>query len=143
MASTADSIEWKELQGELQALAQSAKAFNVHVFDIWDNCWCAARGFNEMPRPDLVDFIRAAESQARVALQRGGSLNDSFSSRMGHVFIRTYGSCYILLLRFSAPADTVQVRSAVGAALPRIEALTLRLPPSGGPGTLPHEAAKH
>ncbi len=122
-------------------MAGTAKAFNAYVLDAWDNVWCAARGFNNLPRDELVDFVHHAAQRAGISLARGGHLDTSLSDRMGHAYLCSYASCYVLLLRFSGSFDVANVRNAVRAALPRLEALTLRLPPDGGPGSSDGEAA--
>jgi hypothetical protein len=135
------SSEWEELRAELEAITGASSCFNAYVFDVWDNFWCAARGFTDTPRDDLADFQHAAATRAGVTLNRGGKLDTSLSGRMGHAYLLTYGSCYVLLLRFSGPFDVAKTREAVREALPRLEALTLRLPPPDGPGADGSEAA--
>jgi hypothetical protein len=136
-----DSPEWQALQRELEAVAREAKAFNAYVFDAWDKLLCSAHGFSEMPRQDLLDLIRAGIGRAGKPLQRGGTL-DTCVTRPGHAYLKTYGSCYVVLVRYPGPFNEKLTRSSVADALPRIEALTLRLPPSGGPGSHPGEASK-
>lgn len=136
-----DSAEWQDLQRELETVAREAKAFNAYVFDAWDKMWCAVRGFNEMPREDLVDLIRAGIGRSGTPLQRGGTL-DTCVRRPAYAYLKTYGSCYVLLLRYGGPFDMKTTRAAVSGALSKIEALTLRLPPSGGPGSHAGEASK-
>ena len=137
-----DSPEWQDLQRELEALARDAKCFNAYVFDAWENPWCAAHSFTEVAREDLLDLVRAGTARARAPLHRGGVLDSCLSGRMGHAYLKTYASCYVLVLRFSGPFDEQKTRAAVSLALPRLEALTVRLPPSGGPGSRGQEAAK-
>jgi hypothetical protein len=40
------SPEWEDLRAELEAMVGAASCFNAYVFDVWDNFWCAARGFS-------------------------------------------------------------------------------------------------
>jgi len=141
VTTLAASSELKELELELGELVKTTKAFNAHVFDAWDNLWCSARGNRQMRRDDLADIVHAAIARAqKPPLARGSTLDMSLSGRMGHAFLKTFGSCYVLLLRFSGPFDEGEVRSAVALSLPRVELLTLRLPPSGGPGSDGSEA---
>jgi hypothetical protein len=135
------SPEWEELRLELEAVAAASSCFNAYVLDAWDNFWCAARGFTEAPREDLADLVHAAATRKGVTLTRGGKLDTSLSGRTGHAYLRSYGSCYVLLLRFSGPFDVNKTREAVLDALPRLEALTIRLPPPDGPGADGSEAA--
>jgi hypothetical protein len=142
MSALTESVEWQELRRELEVVAKAVRAFNVYVLDAWDHMWCAAHGFSEAPREDLVKLVEAGVARGRTPLARGGQLDIAMSDRQGHRYLRTYGSCYVLLIRFSAAFDAVAVRASVGATLPRLEALTLRLPISGGPGGSGHEAAQ-
>ena len=137
----AQSAEWDELQRELEAVAVAAHAFNAYVFDVWDNLWCAAHGFSDVPREDVAKLIHAAAARRGVSLVRGGKLDTCISEFVGYVYLRTYGSCYVLLLRFPGPFDQDKARGAVTEALQRLEALTLRLPPPDGPGSDGNEAA--
>jgi len=141
MSALTESVEWQELQRELELVAKSLGAFNVYVLDAWDNMWCAARGFSEEPRDDLVRLVEAGVARGRTPLARGGHLDIAMSDRMGHRYLRTYGSCYVLLARFSGAFDVATVRASIGATLSRLEAMTLRLPISGGPGGSGNEAA--
>ncbi len=137
----AQSAEWQELQRELEAIAGAAHAFNAYVFDVWDNLWCTAHGYDEAPREELALLIHAAATRKGVSLVRGGKLDTAFSQFSGFIYLRTYGSCYVLLLRFPGPFDHDRAQQAVTEALQRLEALTLRLPPPDGPGSDGTEAA--
>ena len=140
--ATDDSPEWRELQAALESVSSKARAFNAYVFDAWGKLWCAAHGFSEMPRDDLFDLIRTAVARSGTPLQRGGALDTCLSGRTGHAYLKTFGSCYVLQLRYAGPFDQKSACAAVAKALPVIEALTLRLPPSGGPGGHASEASK-
>lgn len=135
------SPEWEELRAELETVVGASSCFNAYVFDAWDNFWCAAHSFMEARGEDLVHLIHAAAARERVTLTRGGKLDTAISGRLGHAYLRTYGSCYIVFLRFSGPFDVNETRTVVRAALPRLEALTMRLPPPDGPGADGGEAA--
>jgi len=137
-----DTPEWQALQRELVGVSRAAHAFNAYVVDAWDNLRCAAHDFSEKPRDDLVDLILEALGKDGTPLTRGGKLDACLDGRAGHAYLKTFGSCYVLLLRYPGPFDQKVARAAVSAALPAIEALTLRLPPSGGPDSHGTEAAK-
>jgi hypothetical protein len=123
-SALSESVEWQELQRELELVAKALRAFNVYVLDAWGNAWCAAHGFSEMPRDDLVRLVDAGVARGRTPLARGGQLDIATSDKMGHRYLRTYGSCYVLLVRFSAPCDVTAVRASIEPALLRLEALT-------------------
>jgi hypothetical protein len=137
-----DSSEWQDLRAALESVSSKARAFSAYVFDAWGKLCCAAHGFSEMPRDDLFDLIRAAVARSGTPLQRGGALDSCLSGRTGHAYLKTFGSCYVLELRYAGPFDHKSARAAVAEALPAIEALTLRLPPPGRPGGHASEASK-
>jgi hypothetical protein len=109
------------------------------VLDAWDTVWCSARG-STGKRGDLGDFVRLAAARKGVPLIRGGKFDTSLSGRMGDAYLKSFGSCYAVLLRFSGPFDNVKVRAIVASAINQIETLTLKLPPPDGPGSGGNEA---
>lgn len=125
--------EWEHLQAELADLVLGAEAFNAYVFDVWNNFWCAAHSYAYAPDEELARLIQLVAKERHVALTHGGHLDTALSVPDAHLFVKTYGSCYVLLLRFAGDFSVEQVRSRVHAAIPRIEALTLLLPPPDGP----------
>jgi hypothetical protein len=135
------SSEWEELRVELDALANAAVAFNAYVVDAWGIVWCAARYFESVYPEDLADLVRLAEARRHVRVTHGGKLDAVLSGSKGHAYLRTYASCYVVLLRYAGPFDEPKARDVVSAALPRLEAITLRLPPPEGPGSSGNEAA--
>jgi hypothetical protein len=141
MSMLTDSDQWEALRRELESVAQRAKAFNAYVFDAWDNQWCAARGFSDVPRDDLVDIVHTAIGR-RTPLRRGGTLDTVVSGRTGHAYLKSFGSCYVLLLRYAGGFDDDLTRTVVMDELARIEALTMALPSPDGPGSDATDAAK-
>jgi hypothetical protein len=134
------SYEWGELRRELEVVARAAAAFNAYVVDAWGVAWCAASHFEHIWPEDLAELVRLAEECRRVPVARGGKLDLALSGPKGHAYLRTYASCYVVVLRYAGPFDEAKAREAVSAALPRIESLTLRLPPPDGPGSSGNEA---
>lgn len=132
MALGPDVPEWLELRGQLLALTESSGAHNSYVLDAWANVWCAARGFDW---PGAVGVAQVVVAGLRPALQRGGRVDRALHRREGHGYVRSFAAVYLLLLRFSGPYAVAPVRQAIAEALPRIEALTLALPPPEGPGS--------
>ncbi len=125
--------EWENLRVELAALVQGAEAFNAYVFDVWNNFWCAAHSYAYAPDEELAHLIQLVAKERHVALTHGGHLDTALSSSSAHAYVKTYGSCYVLLLRFAGDFDEDRVRARVHAELTRLEALTLLLPPPEGP----------
>jgi hypothetical protein len=141
MSMLTDSEQWEALRRELESVAQRAKAFNAYVFDAWDKQWCAARGFSDAPRDDLVNIVHTAIGGS-TPLRRGGALDTVVSGRAGHAYLKSFGSCYILLLRYAGGFDDHLTRAVVMDQIARIEALTMALPPPDGPGFDAADAAK-
>lgn len=139
-SSASASREWEALQRELDQVANAVDAYNAYVLDAWDNLWCSARHFDLVYNEDLVAIVRAATAPKGVPLTHGAKLDTCLPAPKGHSYLRTYGSCYVVVLRFGGTFDETKTREVVTAALPRIEALTLRLPPPNGPGTGSNEA---
>jgi hypothetical protein len=135
------SPEWEKLRSELERLMHASRAFNAYVLDAWDNVWCSAHGYADTVHEDLTELVHDAARHRGISLTRGGKLDTYFSGRAGHAYLRTYGSCYVLLLRFSGPFDHANAREITTEHLPRLEALTLALPPPDGPGSDGSEAA--
>lgn len=127
-----------ELRRVLSDLRAVAGAHGAYVLDCWGNFWCW------VPPADVYKAVVARVTLERVAQlerspQRGGRLDRILSGRDGDALLRSFAGIYILYLRFAAPFDRDAVRQHVAAALPAVEALTLALPPSGGPGRGPAE----
>ena len=134
------SPEWEELRKALEALADATGAFNAYVLDAWDYLFCAARWFEHVYADDLAAVVRAAVARNGIPLQRGGKLDLTILHQNCPTYLRTYGSCYVLVLRFAAPFEEGEVRQRVAAVLPRLELLTISLPPPDGPGSAGNEA---
>ncbi len=128
-------ISWIMLAVELTSLCETTGAHNAYVMDAWSNCWCAAHSYEDCPSESLLELCAEALGRLPKPLQRGGKLDAVIDWASGHAYFRSYAGVYILALRFSGPFDHGEVHAAVSLALPRIEELTLALPPPGGPGT--------
>jgi len=136
-----DTLEWRALRDELEAISARTHAFNAYVFDAWDNLWCSAHSFESVASDDLLGFVHRMLARSHVSLVRGGVLDDCVSDSRGYVYVRSYASCYVLVLRFSSRPECSLARAVVEAELDKLEALTLKLPPSDGPGTSGAESA--
>ena len=125
-----DAPEWLALQERLVSLTTFAAAHNAYVVDAWLNIWCSAHSFDGSEEAIAMDLTRTALGTLRPSLQRGGRLDRT----LPRMYMRSYAGVYVLVLRFPGEFDRHAVQSAVVAALPAIEALTLALPPPDGPG---------
>lgn len=62
-------------------------------------------------------------------LSRGGKISGAMPTLAGHSFFRSFAGIYLLGAWFAQPFAEASIRALVKRALPRIEALTLALPP--------------
>jgi hypothetical protein len=88
-------------------------------------------------RQQEVDFLtKNALAALKTPLSRGGRLDRALiPSREDYGLFRTFSGVYVLLLRSLVPVDGASWPGAITEALPRIQALTLALPPPDGPGS--------
>jgi len=138
VADIEEHPSWLALREELGGITAATGAANAYVLDAWGNLWCSARS---VPENILQFAVRIAEFIVRTTkppITRGGKLDQSVPTQ-GAVagYIRSFSGVYILLVLSETRMDrgTIQVlRAIITRALPRIEALTLSLPPPDGPG---------
>jgi hypothetical protein len=138
------SPEWLALSAELVALSGATHAHNAYVADATGMSWCAAHDFSEQLPQSVADLLAWRLDQLPKPLPKGGVL-DAAVSRVtgtpgGHAYFASFAGVYVLVLRFAGPFDVDNVRTLVGTALPRLEALTLALPPPEGPDHDAHQA---
>jgi len=137
-----DSREWFELRKALEALASTTDASNAYVLDAWDRTWCFARSPKRACSGDLAAVVHAAVARRGTPLRRCGKLDVFVADVGGYAYLRTYGSCYVVMVTFAAAFDDVRIRDAVTAALPRLELLTTSIPPPDGPWSGGNEAVR-
>ncbi len=119
------------LAAALATLAKECGAQNAHVLDAWANLWCSADAYDG-PGGDLAIGLTDAQlKKLRLPLNRGGRLHCATATD----YFRSFAGIYVVNLHFAGPFDADAVLTATDAALPRIEALTLLLPPPEGPGS--------
>jgi hypothetical protein len=150
---------WKKLYEALANLAAESGGDLAFVIDIGNVPWCIARA---TPAPWLVTmedgtiisskdhmastFITQAEERAaarfyksemvpRLTAMRRGTRFDVAKTEGDDCYVgMSFAGIYAVAVWFDEPFDPAFVRLLVRRALPEIEALTLGLPPSGGPG---------
>ncbi|MDI1484462.1 hypothetical protein [Polyangium sp. y55x31] len=125
--------EWRELSDELAKLARAANGANAIVFDAWGHLWCRAFYLGELGQPAVLKDARAVLDELPVPLTKGGKLDRVRESDDCPSYWRSYAGIYVLALYFNRPISVPLVARLVTKALTRIEALTVRLPPPGGP----------
>ncbi len=139
MALGRDDVTWTKLYEALAALARACGGTFAFVLDEGNGLWCV--GLSDAPPTTATHdedraadrFYRAEIVPQMTTLRRGLSLD----------IVRTDGDCYaalsfasiyVLVVWFERAFESTLVRARMRRALPIIEALTLALPPSGGPG---------
>jgi hypothetical protein len=141
--TTSRTPEWLALSAELVALSRAAHAHNAYVADATGMSWCAAHDFSEQLPQAVSDLLTWKLEQIPKSLPKGGVLDAVVShatgTPTGHAYFASFAGVYILVLRFAGPFDVENVRARVRAALPRLEALTLALPPPDGPERDAHQ----
>jgi hypothetical protein len=106
------------------------------VLDAWHNLWCAAPTRLPLRQQEVVFLTKNALDALKKPLPRGGRLDRALQpAREDYGFFRTFSGVYVLLLRSLVPVDDTGWPAAITEALPRIQALTLALPPPDGPGS--------
>jgi hypothetical protein len=125
---------WRALGLALIDLAEACGAKCAAVIDDGNGLWCAShRGFDK-----ACDAFYREEIALRpeVQLKKGKPLHVVRDDPPAHAYVaESFASIYVLILFFEATFDPFTARSRLRTALPRIEALTLALPPPLGPDT--------
>lgn len=70
-----------------------------------------------------------------TAMRRGARFEVANVDGDDRYFAASFAGIYAVAVWFDATFDSALVRAKVRRALPEIEALTVSLPPSGGPGS--------
>jgi hypothetical protein len=122
-----------ELTHELRVLVERAHATNAFVFDAWGIIWCSATlTFGE---DETLLYAQVPEVLEAVdpPLARGGKLDRIFAHAMFPMYCVSFAATYVLGLWLTPKVNEFEMRRLVKKALPRVEAMTLSLPPPNGP----------
>jgi len=122
-----------ELARELRALAESVHATNAFVFDAWGIIWCSATLTFGDEETRLYAQVPEVLEAVAPPLPRGGKLDRIFEHSASPMYCVSFAASYVLGLWLSPEVSEFQMRRLVKQALPRIEAITLSLPPPDGP----------
>ena len=122
-----------ELASELRILVENAGATNAFVFDAWGIIWCSATLTFGDDETRLYAQVPEVLGAVAPPLARGGKLDRIFAHDVSPMYCVSFAASYILGLWLSLEADEFRVRRLVKKALPRVEAMTLSLPPPNGP----------
>ena len=124
--------EQQELAGALHQLCMDSGASNAFVFDAWGLIWAYATRPEGTVRERLFAQLKRILEGVEPRLHRGGKLDRLIDDPKSPMFCVSFSSAYVLGLWVGEGANDFQMRRAVKAALPRIEAMTLALPPPDG-----------
>jgi hypothetical protein len=80
-------------------------------------------------------FYRAEVAPRAASLRRGGRLSVANVDGDDRYIAESFAGIYVVVVWFEGPFELDLARARVRRAQPRIEALTLALPPPDGPGT--------
>jgi hypothetical protein len=125
--------EWVALQQELELLVTQTSSDNAYVLDAWGNVWCAARPALGPTQKAIIKIALAEVDALQPPLQRGGRLDRMLEGMAEHSYARSFATVYVLLVSFRGSVSTLDARRTIAMVLPRIEALTVALPPPDGP----------
>ena len=143
--------EWKALADELESVVQQLAATNVVVTDAWGHLWCRGIVIPEGESGMVHDLIADVLRSAPRPLERGGKMDRAHVEARGAWYTRSFAGVYLVLawwledrLRSERVRESREplARTVIARHLPRIEALTLKLPPPDGPQITSGAAAK-
>jgi hypothetical protein len=123
------------LASALDELATRVGADNALVIDAWAHLWCHARPIDGAEQELAVDLAREVLRHAPKPLTRGGRLHHWDMTGPGGWYARSFAGVYVVVLVFVGALDAAAILAALTDALPRIESLTVSLPPHDGPRT--------
>lgn len=124
-----------ELARELRVLVENAHATNAFVFDAWGIIWCSAALTFGDDETRLYAQVPEVLEAVNPPLARGGKLDRLFAHDTSPMYCVSFAASYILGLWLSPEANEFRARRLVKRALPRVEVMTLSLPPPNGPDT--------
>jgi hypothetical protein len=94
-------------------------------------------GFRDTTTPEVQAADRFYQSEMvprLMAMRRGSRVNVEKTEGADRYLAISFAGIYVLVVWFEEEFPPSAVRALIRRALPEIEALTLTLPPSGGPG---------
>ena len=140
MALGLDDPTWRKLYVSLASLAASCGGTFAFVVDEGNGLWCVGLAdsgptTSTMHEDRSADRFYRAEMVPRLAeLRRGSRMDVLRVDGYDRYVARSFAGIYVVVVWFDGDFEPSLVRARIRRALPEIEALTLSLPPSGGPG---------
>lgn len=132
---TKQSPEYVALARELDKLSDSVEALNSLVFDQAGLIWCTGVAIYSDERPIMYGQIAEVLEKQNPPLIEGGRIDRAVRGASHSLYCRSFAQTYVVGVWFDVPPPDLLVRRSVKNALPRIEALTMLLPPPEGPDT--------
>ena len=124
----------QELGEELLDLVSRTSAANAFVFDAWGLIWCSAILTYGDDRERLYLQVKTILDGLEPPLQRGTKLDRIFSDDVTSMYCVSFAATYVLAVWVAPETNVFLMRRLTKDALPRIEAMTLSLPPPDGSG---------
>ena len=132
---------WTALYDALAELALACGGSFAFVLDEGNGLWCVgiadeAPTTNTLHANRFADRFYGAEVVPRLdSIRRGVSWEAIRTEPKDRYVALSFAGIYVLVVAFDTEVQPQMVRARMRRALPAIEALTLALPPSGGPGS--------
>lgn len=131
---------WSKLYEALAALARTSGGTFAFVVDEGNGLWCV--GLADSPpttatrhEDQAADrFYRDEVVPRMTSLRHGIRIDVVKNDGTGRYVALSFASLYVVVVWFEGTFEPALVRARIRRALPEIEALTVALPPSGGPG---------
>jgi hypothetical protein len=135
-----DNPTWKQLYLALANLAAECGGTFAFVIDQGNGLWCVGLANSgpttvTMPEDRAADRFYKNEMVPRLGGLRRGSRLDVAKTDGDDLYVGvSFAGIYAVVVWFDGAFDPALARARIRRALPEIEALTVGLPPSGGPG---------
>lgn len=121
------------LAAALHDLAHACSARAASVIDDGNGYWCGSRGGLEAAADRF--YRNEIALRPEVQLKRGYKLTVARATEPDQFYVaESFASIYVVIVWFDRAFDPFTARAQLRSALPKIEALTMSLPPPFGPG---------
>lgn len=127
-----DSPVWNELVARLRQLVERAGAEHAVVADVFNDLWCHDSDLGESGTQIAFKYLDLALRSSTKPPKSGG-IDLALATEPPYLFARSLAGVYVLIIWFERPYDASTVRALAKRALPKIESLTVALPPPDGP----------
>ena len=122
--------EYTDLINALCTLRDEIGAEQALVVDARGIVWaCSGEVLNSDEEKRLGAELTQMFDSLTKPLNRGGKITGAMPTVAGHSFFRSFAGIYMIGAWLPEPFAETTIRAMVKRALPRIEALTLALPP--------------